>query len=327
MKFSDQIIPNYGTAITNEKVHNRTYPYTIVTAASDNHFCALQSWLYKISDTLKDLSEEQKPRIIVYDLGIAKYQKKVLRLLKKKGKYFDKLIKFDYKKYPKFWNIDYNRGEYAWKSGIIKEVSMTYPGIIIWLDSGSFITSEFFINLEILLEQNNGFLSPKSSGSFLKWTHPGVFKYFNQSTSMYRGKHYVNCNGAAIVFDTNKTQYLIDKWNECALVKNCIAPKGSSRANHRQDQAILTFLIINDNRSCDHELSHIGIKTHMDEKCAQNIYYYDKLHGEFYWPTSEDLEELRQLKETYDLFVFYDIWNEGALEELLANMKEEKVVT
>ncbi|CAI2179851.1 14606_t:CDS:1 [Funneliformis geosporum] len=275
-----------------------------------------------MSDTLKELSEEQKPRIIVYDLGIANYQKNILSLLKNKGEYFDELIEFDFKNYPKFWNIDYNRGEYAWKAGIIKEISLKYPGIIVWLDSGSLIASTFFIKLENLLEQHNGFLSPKSSGKLLEWTHPGVFKYYNQSISDYKSRPYDNCNGAAIVFDTNKTQYLIDKWYECALVKNCIAPKGSNRKNHRQDQAILTFLILNDHRSCNRDISYFDIITHMDVQCAQNIYDYDKIHGEFYWPTSKELEELRHLKESYDLYVFYDIWNEGALEELLTNGKK-----
>ena len=35
---------------------------------------------------------------------------------------------------------------------------------------------------------------------------------------------------------------LIRQWRKCALTKECIAPEGSSRENHRQDQAVLTLL-------------------------------------------------------------------------------------
>ncbi len=249
-----------------------------------------------MSETSKELSEERKPRIIIYDLGMAKYQKKILRLLESRGEYFNELSEFDFNKYPKFWNINENRGD------------------------GSLLNKTFFLEIEDHLDFYNGFLSPRSSGKLLRWTHPGVFKYFNQSIKNYKKKNYNNCNGAAIVFDTRKTQYLIDQWYECALVKDCIAPEGSDRENHRQDQAILTLLIINDKRSCKNDRSFFGMKTHTDNLCARIIYYYDELHGQYYWPTSEDLEEIRQLKDMYDIeYIIYDIWNEGALEYSLEN--------
>ncbi len=35
---------------------------------------------------------------------------------------------------------------------------------------------------------------------------------------------------------------VIQKWKELSYDQNCIAPVGSDRSNHRQDQAILTVL-------------------------------------------------------------------------------------
>src|SRR4051812_27378078 len=70
-------------SITNDKKSKNITPsYTIVTGANANHFCELQNWLYYMSETSKRLPEKYRPRIIVYDLGIMKYQKKILNLLK-----------------------------------------------------------------------------------------------------------------------------------------------------------------------------------------------------------------------------------------------------
>jgi hypothetical protein len=36
---------------------------------------------------------------------------------------------------------------------------------------------------------------------------------------------------------------VIRPWFECAMDRQCIAPDGSSRKNHRQDQAVLSYLV------------------------------------------------------------------------------------
>lgn len=52
------------------------------------------------------------------------------------------------------------------------------------------------------------------------------------------------CNGAMVGF-SNRNQAALDMlqaWADCSMVRQCIAPLGSSRENHRQDQAVLTLL-------------------------------------------------------------------------------------
>jgi hypothetical protein len=61
-----------------------------------------------------------------------------------------------------------------------------------------------------------------------------------------RYKGLQNLNAAVICLDPRNpeiSKLLID-WHNCALNVNCISPKGSSRANHRQDQAALTSIAV-----------------------------------------------------------------------------------
>ena len=53
-----------------------------------------------------------------------------------------------------------------------------------------------------------------------------------------------NLNAACVAFDpTNpKARQLAEEWARCAMDEYVIAPVGSSRENHRQDQALLTVL-------------------------------------------------------------------------------------
>ncbi|CAJ0831001.1 12364_t:CDS:2 [Entrophospora sp. SA101] len=74
--------------------------------------------------------------MVVYDLGLSIEQRMALKELKNSN-YLSDLRVFNFSKYPSFWDINEGRGEYAWKPGMIKEVSKDYPGTLIWLDSGT----------------------------------------------------------------------------------------------------------------------------------------------------------------------------------------------
>lgn len=53
-----------------------------------------------------------------------------------------------------------------------------------------------------------------------------------------------NLNGACVAFDpmNAKARGLAEEWALLAREQNIIAPPGSSRENHRQDQALLSVL-------------------------------------------------------------------------------------
>lgn len=59
----------------------------------------------------------------------------------------------------------------------------------------------------------------------------------------------LNCAaGFLLLRPTNRVMRdLVGPWRACALHRACIAPPGSTRLNHRQDQAALTYLAFTHN--------------------------------------------------------------------------------
>ncbi|KAG0053552.1 hypothetical protein BGZ83_000905 [Gryganskiella cystojenkinii] len=256
--------------------------FTIVTAASSNHFCALESFLYSMSEVLDGLERtEIRPTIVVYDLGgMTPDQKERLEFLKT-NLYIDEYHTFDYAKYPAFWDITIARGEYGWKAGIIKEVADEYRGLLLWLDSGNMLALDFLRYLPGYLAKY-GFWSPQSSGTFKQYTHPGLPAYYHDDLENYAQE--TNCNGAALAFDaSNEKIYngLLQSWFECSKDKNCIAPEGSSRSNHRQDQAALTYLVkkMRYTEQCRQFPEHYGVTVHQDKVCNERIRAYKIMKG------------------------------------------------
>jgi len=250
-----------------KKHKGKKYDFTIVTGASHNHFCPVKGFLYHLRGSVKGLNS----RLVVYDLGVFKHQQRELLRLMNRG-YLDELRVFNYSTYPTFWNISEARGEYAWKPGIVAEVSKDYPGVLVWFDSGTLPERDYFENLTHLLNKYDGFLSPQSSGVMSTWVHPGVYDYYKDDASKY--DKIANCNAATVAFDTKKVQRIIDEWYSCALDKDCIAPPGSNRTNHRQDQAILTYLVVRDGYRC--LPITLSVHTHQDRECHEIIALHEK---------------------------------------------------
>ncbi|KAI8351027.1 hypothetical protein B0O80DRAFT_428154 [Mortierella sp. GBAus27b] len=262
-----------------EKLHK---PFTIVTAASSNHFCALESFLYSLSEVLDGLERtEVRPTIVVYNLGGMTEEQLAQMKWLRDNQYIDEYKDFEYDRYPAFWDITVARGEYGWKSGIIKEVADKYRGLLLWLDSGNMLALEFLRYLPGYLDKY-GFWSPQSSGTFQQYTHAGLPEFYNDSLDKYTDE--TNCNGAAIAFDASSDRIyngLLKEWFTCSLTKECIAPTGSSRANHRQDQAALTYLVkrMRFTEQCKRYPEHYGVTVHQDKVCKERIRAYKIMKG------------------------------------------------
>ena len=229
----------------------------IVTGASDNHVLSLQNMM----NSFIKFNIEKKNTLIVYNLGIL--SSKWLEIQKEYEKYNTNIrFKiFNYSNYPTWYNIKIEAGQYAWKPAIIFQIyNEYYEEIIVWMDSGNLIYSKLDRLEKYIME--NGVYSATSQGIISDWTHPTTIHYMN-----CENVRKINRNGACLGFNTklDLVKGFLTQFYNYSCIKKCIAPEGSSRKNHRQDQSIFSILFyrynMNDNLDGD---KYIGYSIHND---------------------------------------------------------------
>ena len=154
-------------------------------------------------------------------------------------------------------------------------------GGILWMDAGNAVTSKEGLDTVEAQLQKEGFVSGTSSGSIEKYTHAGMFAHYgmdkeemkanDKRVTVGRG---LMCNGALVGFkkDTPAYKKIFVPWVDCAWTKQCIAPKGSDRTNHRQDQSALSLLVsvMNDKQfQCTPGLVKGGVLTQQDHQALR----------------------------------------------------------
>jgi hypothetical protein len=200
---------------------------TIVTGASSNHFHCLQNLLASVRQHAPEAF------LMVYDLGLTGEEQEIIQ------GHSDAFRTFDYSRYPKHVDIQIDSGQYAWKPILVNEVLEERGGLVLWLDAGNLVLRDLVPIWEMI--RRHGVVTPRSSGPLRRWTHPETLRHISVPA------HHLskpNRNGAIVGFnaDCPWARQLSRDWKDCALSKECIAPEGSSRQNHRQDQAVLSVL-------------------------------------------------------------------------------------
>ncbi len=201
---------------------------TVITASDSSHQLSLLNLLNSIRQF------EPNATVEVYDLGM---EPPFAASLQEEFTTF-KFKRFPYENYPSYYNIKIDAGVYAWKPASLEE-SKPLSEFVIWLDAGNVLTGRLVFLRKVI--KRFGFFSPYSIGAIEDWTDPQTLKNLKVHDDLFRSR-----NLAANVIGFNSADReslnLIDSWIEASRDKNLIAPPGSSRSNHRQDQSLLTIL-------------------------------------------------------------------------------------
>ena len=204
----------------------------VVTGSDSQFFSSAIQLLTSIRINENDI------KVIFYDLGLDLTQKKALT------EAFPDVVykKFDFDNYPSFFSErdgHMKLGAYAWKSSIVYEVLLKEKSLVLWLDAGNILNGNLN-NIKVIL-QAIGFYSPYSAGKVEDWTHIETIKYIKASSKDIKKS---NLTGGLIGFnyDNKFSMNIARQWKELSEIKDCIAPRGSNRDNHRQDQSIISIL-------------------------------------------------------------------------------------
>lgn len=214
-------------------INNSIIEYTLITGASSSHELSIYQFIYYYLLYNKNIS------LVIWDLGFTNMFVTSLKKILKHNRHI-LYKKFNYSLYPSYFKINKNKGEYAWKPIIINITYYLVKNTILWLDAGCIAEQ----TLSKVFYDINKYQcwSIYSCGNISTWTHIGMIKYFNISTNILKKK---TCAGGLVGFKWNSriSKIVLNEWVECALHKECIAPVGSNRINHRQDQSALSILL------------------------------------------------------------------------------------
>jgi hypothetical protein len=174
--------------------------------------------------------------------------------------------RFPYEEYPAYFNIHVAAGDYAWKPVAIWRTVQELqhaPLPLLWCDAGNRQMGTFD-RLESVI-RTQGVYTPISWGTVRKWTHPACLAYFNIGGADPVLDLWPR-NGAIVGFDMGNgaAMAFLKQWADLAQVKECIAPEGSNRDNHRQDQAVLTLLYYKYTNNQYWENSDLNMAIHQD---------------------------------------------------------------
>lgn len=201
----------------------------IVTASSSNHFSSSLQLLRSIE------AASSKLAVHYWDLGLTRGESAWLR------EAFPRVCvrAFPYELFPPHFEVAVDAGQYAWKPAILYMESLSHIGTLLWLDAGNVVTRIPIRTLNAI--SRRAYYSPFSSGCVRDWTHPGTIHRLKATDWVCAQR---NLNGAIVGFNTSNQSFrsLLRDWFDCAMNRDCIAPPGSNRMNHRQDQAVLSVL-------------------------------------------------------------------------------------
>lgn len=196
---------------------------TIVTGANSTYFNGLTNLLWSIA-TFAPWAQ-----VVVYDLGLTEDQSKQVPNIRK----------FDFGKYPDYFNPSINSGRAAFRPVIVQSIAKEFGGIVLWLDGGCLLTHP--IDVIVSYAKKHGVYCAPTRGTIEQGLYPSAIASLNASGSLLQLP--MRDEGVS-AFDTSNqaAMELLGRWATVALDNAITAPEGSIKKTHRQDAVFAVLL-------------------------------------------------------------------------------------
>ena len=202
----------------------------IVTGADSSHALSLMQLLSSIARW------EPGVQVTIYDLGLTGVERANAQAVLPSAR----IETFDFDAWPAYFNIRVDAGQYAWKPVIFWAELQKSDVPLVWMDAGNRLRRDMRrLRREL---RRDGFVSYASLGTIRDWTHPAMLRRLGLPDDWDQDRR--NLTGGLVAIDPRRqtARLLASDWAHHAQDRDCIAPAGSDRQNHRQDQALLTVL-------------------------------------------------------------------------------------
>lgn len=206
-------------------------PLTFVTASDTSHAKSLVNLI----TSLRRITP--RAQVVVFDLGMTRRE-----LLHLKSTFPSvRVEKFPYQDFPDYFDVRVEAGQYAWKAQCVERVAAASTGDLFWIDAGCLLAGTLKRIRKI--PSRRGIFADRAVGPSSRWTHPLTFAALEagtQEAELRRDQLAATFIGFRL--GREDVERLISDWARHSRDRNVIAPPGSSRINHRQDQSVFSIL-------------------------------------------------------------------------------------
>lgn len=207
-----------------------TVPLTFVTASDTSHAKSLGNLLTSIHQFLP------YARVVVFDLGMTENE-----LVDLKNRYpFATIEAFPWQEFPAYFDIRIEAGQYAWKAQCVEKVASTSNGDLFWVDAGCVLIGNLKRIRRVLARR--GVFANRAAGPSSRWTHPSTFVSLG-AAGVDLKRDQLAATFVGFQLENPIATRLIASWAFQSRQEDVIAPAGSNRSNHRQDQSVFSILM------------------------------------------------------------------------------------
>jgi hypothetical protein len=111
---------------------------------------------------------------------------------------------------------------------------------LIWIDAGTVLTGGLQRIRSVIASR--GIFAHRASGPAQLWTHPLTFSAMGAGAGEFH-RDQLAAGFVGVNLRSALGRNVISRWAMLARDQQVIAPPGSSRANHRQDQAVFSLVM------------------------------------------------------------------------------------